>query len=183
MKSVNGKVIYGQEGALQWEYELWATDGTPAGTALVKDINPNFASDLFSSMTQAGADGLKYENHVYKDKLYFYADDGIHGMELWVSDATNAGTNMLYEFNPGLIGWDFTDYKVPDFCEMNNLLYMNAGNLTNGNELWVTDGTTGGTQEVIDLNPGTVSSNPSFLTEYHGKLYFTATDGTHGWEL
>jgi len=183
MKSVNGKVIYGQEGALQWEYELWATDGTPAGTALVKDINPNFASDLFSSMTQAGADGLKYENHVYKDKLYFYADDGIHGMELWVRDATNAGTNMLYEFNPGLIGWDFTDYKVPDFCEMNNLLYMNAGNLTNGNELWVTDGTTGGTQEVIDLNPGTVSSNPSFLTEYHGKLYFTATDGTHGWEL
>ena len=59
MKSVNGKVIYGQEGALQWEYELWATDGTPAGTALVKDINPNFASDLFSSMTQAGAAGLK----------------------------------------------------------------------------------------------------------------------------
>lgn len=183
MKVVNGKVIYGHEGMLQWEYELWATDGTPAGTGLVKDINPNYAGDLFNWSTQSRTDGLLYENHVYNDRLYFYADDGIHGMELWVSDATNAGTNMLYEFNPGLMGWDFTDYKVPDFCEMNNLLYMNAGNLANGNELWVTDGTTGGTQEVIDLNPGSVSSNPSFLTLYHGKLYFTATDGIHGWEL
>ncbi len=183
MKSVNGKVIYGQEGALEYEYELWATDGTPAGTAMVKDINPNFAADLFHSMTQSRTDGLKYENHVYKDNLYFYADDGIHGMELWVSDATNAGTNMFYEFNPGLIGWDFTEYKVPEFCEMNNMLYMNAGNLINGNELWATDGTTSGTHEVIDLNPGSVSSNPSFLTVYDGKLYFTATDGTHGWEL
>ena len=104
-------------------------------------------------------------------------------MELWVSDATNAGTTMLYEFNPGIIGWDFTDYKVPTFCEMGNFLYMNAGTITNGNELWVTDGTTGGTQELIDLYPGSSSSNPSFLTVYHGKLYFTATDGIHGWEL
>ena len=183
MKAVNGKVIYGHEGALQWEYELWATDGTPAGTGLVKDINPNYAGDLFNWSTQSRTDGLEYENYVYKDKLYFYADDGVHGMELWVSDATNAGTYMLYEFNPGMIGWDFTDYKVPDFCEMNSLLYMNAGNTANGNELWVTDGTSGGTQEVVDLNPGSASSNPSFLTVYHGKIYFTANDGVNGWEL
>ncbi|WP_413467324.1 ELWxxDGT repeat protein [Pleurocapsa sp. FMAR1] len=42
----------------------------------------------------------------------------------------------------------------------------------NGRELWVSDGTTEGTQLVKDINPGGDGSNPSNLTEFNNKLYF-----------
>jgi ELWxxDGT repeat protein len=54
-------------------YELWKSDGTAAGTVLVKDIYPGGDSSWPSSLTEAGG-------HVF-----FTADDGVHGDELWTS--------------------------------------------------------------------------------------------------
>src|SRR5438477_1512576 len=51
--------------------ELWKTDGSVAGTALVKDINPGRdGSSLVYLTTLNGT-------------MYFSADDGVHGSELW----------------------------------------------------------------------------------------------------
>jgi ELWxxDGT repeat protein len=69
--------------------ELWVTDGTPAGTQRVRDIQPGPGSSGPRELTAAG--GL----------LYFTADDGEHGRELWVSDGTEAGTRMVDDLNPG----------------------------------------------------------------------------------
>src|SRR5262245_23926880 len=63
--------------------ELWRTDGTAAGTTLVKDISPGPASSQPSVLTEAGG------------KLYFRADDGLHGVELWRTDGTATGTVMV----------------------------------------------------------------------------------------
>jgi len=52
-----------------------------------------------------------------------------------------------------------------------------------GSELYITDGTPGGTGLVSDINPGTASSNPKNFTLLNGFLYFTADDGSHGKEL
>ena len=66
-----------------------------------------------------------------------------------------------------------------------------------GNELWQSDGTTGGTFLLDDIYPGSTgtsvdgieissvpnSSNPSDLTDVDGTLFFTANDGVHGVEL
>src|SRR5690554_5563796 len=51
---------------------------------------------------------------------------------------------------------------------LNGKLYFQAYDGTNGIELWVTDGTTAGTQMIKDINP-TGGSFPSGFTEYNGK--------------
>ena len=71
-------------------YEPWVTDGTAAGTAMVKDIYSGSASGYPYYMTAAGS------RHVV-----FTANDGTHGTELWKSDGTAAGTMMTMDIRPG----------------------------------------------------------------------------------
>ena len=60
--------------------ELWKSDGTEAGTVLVKDINPGAVSSDPSGLTNVNG------------TLFFAADDGSHRHALWRSDGTPAGT-------------------------------------------------------------------------------------------
>ena len=59
--------------------ELWRSDGTAAGTTLVKDMRPG--------RNGSAPNGLATMN----GQLYFRADDGRHGFELWKSNGTAAG--------------------------------------------------------------------------------------------
>lgn len=51
--------------------ELWKSNGTVAGTVLVKDIFPGLTSSHFGHFVNAGG------------KIFFDANDGVHGRELW----------------------------------------------------------------------------------------------------
>lgn len=158
--------------------ELWRTDGTEAGTVMVKDINPGSASGIPSSATQYD------EFYVWNNVLYFTADNGVNGAELWRSDGTENGTYLLYEFNMnGGVG----SINTPShFAEYNGKLYFSsAGGGFNGNgkELWVTDGTTDGTMEVKDIYDGFLPSYPSDLIVCNGYLLFIATSSGFGYEL
>ena len=69
---------------------IWKTDGTTAGTTLVKNIysgNGNFPAPL----------QLTVENN----KLFFIANDSVHGEEIWVSNGTTSGTHIAKDINPG----------------------------------------------------------------------------------
>ncbi len=61
--------------------------------------------------------------------------------------------------------------------------YFNGYDISNGQELWKSDGTTAGTVQVKDIKPGPGSSIPSSLANLNGTLLFQANDGTTGIEL
>ena len=69
--------------------ELWKTDGTPGGTVLVKEIAPSFSSSDPRELTNV--DGT----------LFFTANDGVAGIELWMSDRDRRGTAGVEDIDPG----------------------------------------------------------------------------------
>ena len=154
--------------------ELWKSDGTDAGTVMVKDINPSGSSDYSNT-------GYNLTN--VNGTLFFMANDGVHGYELWKSDGTEAGTVMVKDINPGSGG-----SGPGDFTNVNGTLFFTADDGVHGYELWKSDGTEAGTVMVKDINPGSGDSDPSWyydydLTNVNGTLFFMANDGTHGNEL
>ncbi len=150
--------------------ELWASDGTMAGTRMVADIAPG----LYPAMQGASPNHLT----AVGDMLLFYADDGVHGREMWASDGTRAGTRLVADIGAG--------YDWPSFehlTAVRGMLYFSAWNDGYGRELWVSDGATAGTRLVADIWPGDGSSYASAFTLVGDTLYFRANDGVHGSEL
>ncbi len=49
--------------------------------------------------------------------------------------------------------------------------------------MWKSDGTASGTVMVKDINSGSSTSFPDYLTAVGSTLYFRAYDGTNGYEL
>jgi trimeric autotransporter adhesin len=148
--------------------ELWRSDGTAAGTTLIKNINP----------TANGSSNIANPVVVNGTHLYFSATDGTNGSELWVSDGSNAGTVMLKDINPGPVSSSPGSITVSG-----GTLYFAATEASTGTELWKSDGTAAGTVQVKDINPGAGSGSPGNLAIYNGLLYFSANDGVNGAEI
>ncbi|QJE95458.1 ELWxxDGT repeat protein [Luteolibacter luteus] len=100
--------------------ELWRTDGTAAGTSLVKEIEEDgrFGSGP-GAMLAVG------------NEIFFAANDGIHGGELWRSDGTEEGTVLVTDIEPG------TGSSSPkDLTIFKNKLYFTAETSAVGRELF-----------------------------------------------
>ena len=167
---LNGKMLFSASTATAGN-ELWITDGTAAGTTLLKDIYAGSDSSYPQYMTLAG------------NKVYFRAyGDATSGVELWVTDGTTNGTTMVKDINPGLSnGSPNGSYPSNIYAFGSQVLFMAETAL--GQELWVTDGTAEGTTIVKDINTVSTHSGPRFFTEFNGKVYFSANDGINGDEL
>jgi len=150
--------------------ELWKSDGTAAGTVLVMDIFTG--TNWYGGPNSSGPSNLTNVNGT----LFFTANDGTHGIELWKSDGTASGTILVKD-----ISLNIGSYPS-NLTEVNGTLFFRARDNTTGDELWKSDGTAAGTVLVTDiLSIG--GSYPSNLTNVNGTLFFTADDGTHGVEL
>ncbi len=137
-------------------FELWKSDGTSGGTAMVKDIYP-------------GTNGstTTYEITASANALYFFAKDsaGASHYGIWTSDGTSAGTTMLKVA---------TSSNSVIFAD-SNLVYFDANLGGTGDELCVSDGTVGGTVTLKDINSGTNGSSPKGFIKLGNKIVFTAT--------
>lgn len=137
--------------------ELWRTvDGS--GPELVTDIYPGRGSSFPSRF------------HSFGDELYFVANDGQHGAELW--HLGPSGAAMVADINPGLAA-----SRPMDFVEAGGALYFTAFSQEFGRELWTVNDT-GVASRVTDINAGSASARPTQLTEHNDTLYFAANDGT-----
>jgi len=145
--------------------ELWVTDGTAGGTYMVKDINP------FKPPNTESSDPGPFT--VFSNKLYFGAHHNTFGRELWVTDGSGAGTVMLADMSPGIVGTG-----PGQFVEMNGYLWFLVSKIA----LWRTDGTTTGTVLQFELPPaGSIALDK--LTASGNRLYFEHNNGVNGWEL
>ena len=190
-------------------YELWKSDGTAVGTNTISDLQNNIC-DFFSSVISNNELYFRGENRLWKtngnsggtllvkklyekstasspsylttinNMVYFLAEDSIHGVELWKTDGTYSGTNIVLDIVPGT-GSAFGGYFPKEFVEYNGELYFVAWDTIHRTELWKTDGTAGGTMMVKNIAPDTIDPFVTNLTVYNGFLYFVADNGVNGY--
>ncbi|MET1256239.1 hypothetical protein [Aliikangiella maris] len=175
--------------------ELWKSDGTQAGTTIVKEIN-TIGNSSPSQFTELG------------NQVFFVANDSTHGVELWKSDAS--GTALVKDIH--LEG----DSNPQNLTVINNTLYFTASDVDNNQALWKTDGSDAGTVKVnanndatlltatadnilfyvvngqlnrydgssnTVLQPDTAISNVELLTAVGNQVYFSAYTSAFGQEL
>jgi ELWxxDGT repeat protein len=159
--------------------ELWKTDGTPAGTVLVKSGR--------SGNSDSG--GFDPENMInLNPTTIVFSAYGPDGNELFKSDGTTAGTVQVADINAGK-----ADSEPEDLTVLNGEVYFsaltgNTGILGEDRELWKSDGTAAGTTEVKQLYTRTGyytsgGADVEDITVVGSKIFFTANDSVHGQEL
>ncbi len=180
---------------------LWKTDGTEAGTALVKNgylsglTVANGKIYFYGSLgtgtglcksdgTTAGTVLVKAlsaepEGWVASGNLLFFAGfTTAAGVELWKSDGTAAGTVMVKDIYVGPYG-----SLLGGFTDLNGAVVFTAYTPVHGYELWRSDGTSAGTYELKDTFPGAVGGEPGAKVNVDGTLYFVTRTGPGGGAL
>jgi ELWxxDGT repeat protein len=208
---INGKLVFSTE---TWATgnEIFVTDGTNAGTILLKNI---YTGNSWGSYASATHFELSTGNFV----SISYDDNASYGF--YVTNGTAGGTTKVLApatiYSPfGMINGDlvFSGYSSPNNVELwktdgtiggttllkeieaggtgsyagfaaqiGNKILFTATTAAEGTELYVTDGTPGGTMLLKDIYVGSQSSSPGQFAVVNGKAYFRASSATEGVEL
>lgn len=145
-----------------YQRDLYVTDGTVEGTEYLLEGGNNSGSDFTSFQSSKPV--------LFNNVLYFFYKTPTDGIELYSSDGTPGGTQMVFESMP-------FEESIFDMSSANPLLlgdrfFFANEDAANGNELWSSDGTLAGTTIFQDLEPGTSSSNPRNPTVFKDKIFF-----------
>jgi trimeric autotransporter adhesin len=164
MVAINGKLFFTAKRVnASVGYELYAYNGS--SVYLVADIIAGIGDGAPSNLFGAG------------NNLFFTATTVSTGRELCRYNDID-GTTLVKDINPGPAGSSITEM----FAISANEIYFQADNLSNGYELWRSDGTPTGTYLIKDINIGG-SSYPAKFCKLGSWVYFRANDGKHNTEL
>ncbi|WP_158501736.1 ELWxxDGT repeat protein [Vitiosangium sp. GDMCC 1.1324] len=142
--------------------QLWKSNGTEAGTVVVREFPPVDGAGFLADLTPVGR------------QLFFTVADAAHGRELWVSDGTAEGTRLVVDLTPG-----------PGDSALNNLVavgqtlffFRTISTEPGGpgrSELWTSNGTAAGTVRVRDFGLGTSASFGPVLVRGDSLLFFVS---------
>jgi ELWxxDGT repeat protein len=206
---MQGKLYFtAQTGALSTSFDMFVTDGTPAGTV---PLGVMALAQVHNGPPVAVG-----------NQIYFLAATTAAGLEVWKSDGTLSGTGMVADLNPGPTNasadlltswrgycWFFASAPVsayrglwrsdgtaagtvrvgPDWgttrrpIVAGGKLFFVAFDPTFGDELWVLDDPLGTPRMVLDIRSGAQGSTIDELVEWRNQVYFNANDGVNGFEL
>lgn len=207
---MQGRLFFtAQTTAVSTSFDLFVTDGTPAGTL---PLGVTTLAQVHNGVPVAVG-----------SRIFFLAQTAAAGQELWVSDGTLAGTRMVADLNPGNTNafadqltswagycWFFASVPLSGnkglwrsdgtaagtvqvgtrqwgtqrrLTAAAGKLWFAAFDATYGDEPWVLDDPSGTPRMVHDINPGAFSSVVDEIVEWRGKVFFNANDGVNGNEL
>ena len=142
--------------------ELWKSDGTDAGTVLLKRFDERGVTTEGISIT---TDQYEAANRSLSgNEMYFYGYTGSNGRKIWKTDGTAAGTSMI------------ADKSANALTRLNDDVYF-----ASDFKLWKISGTTGSV-ELIDV-PNIFIVATMRMAAFKNKLYFMGFDETNGVEL
>lgn len=177
-KVLNNTIFFDAGSGLTNGIEPWSCNTVTGSTSLFQNMNSGFNSSN------------PYFIATINNKLLFSADDGSHGLELWITDGTVAGTQLVKDINTGtsagMLNYNcqssgpvINDSK--NYGVLNNKLIF-EGFTNNGEQLWISDGTTDGTTLLKQIDPSAAfNGNINFIRNFTpagNKLFFTAVTNT-----
>lgn len=142
---VDGSLFFTVEGSDGLD-QLWKSNGTSQGTSEVMDLDVDLSSSGYYGGSSSSGTLAAVGN-----TLYFPADDGTHGDELWSDNAATGTTQLVDDINPGAAGSDPTQLTT-----WNNQVYFAANDGTSPltSQLWTAGGTVSGAAKAWSGSPG-----------------------------
>lgn len=144
--------------------EIWRTDGSNTPMAVVTE-GAEFSLSGYLPMPVVNGQAL------------LQAIDPAHGLELWKTDGTKEGTQLVRDITPG-VNW--SDIAFLPYNGTGRFYFTRKVSSTRL-EFWSSDGTTGGTVKFAEVNPGTYGIGSAFRNG--NSLFFVLSDTTAGYEL
>lgn len=167
--TVNNKILFMANSVFDISISgLWVSDGSS-----------NSATNILGPVVNS----ISYDDSYYHEKFVTTIDNKMFFtrkelftqlLSLWVSDGTSNGTYLVKNIGGS---------SINDIIPYGNKVIFSHDDGVSGNELWVSDGTDSGTHIIFDINPGSGSSSPFWLTEFNGYIYFQAYTPSSGIEL
>jgi ELWxxDGT repeat protein len=140
-------------------YEMWRSNGTATGTFMISDLRTGDATVPIEIDIEDAA--------VMNDSLYFSAKDNTGTWALFRTDGSTVGTTKLRNMNgPGKLFVQLDD-KLMIFVERPDVI----------SDLWVSDGTMSGTQNIKTLGTRIMEIDPAVVNNV---MYFNTSNNTWG---